>query len=289
MTSSIEKYIYGLIGYSVLKKDEKYIIVMADMHSNLPLCKSQYINISDWMISKFSKSEILLEEIERDKSELKELFPLSPHTQSLKNLYLNNMKIINPVDIRGNYIDYSWEVIGSNDMPDMTLKEYLKKINNFFCIKDDYLKKKIKLYSYDNMNASRIGEHFLIIKNTYHSYLKKNKIYMNTSIKTIKETNSNVLEEINELLSYIMEWYIIAKTVSTIKSSIIIHAGLAHTDNIIKWLNEHYEYEVVYRTGINKMNEIDIGPDNGCMLIPDNINMQFGGYYTNLKKIYNDI
>ena len=58
------KNIYGTIGYTLLEhnKDKNKVIVLADMHDTLPSCNSK-VDIAEWFKSKFSSSEILLEEM----------------------------------------------------------------------------------------------------------------------------------------------------------------------------------------------------------------------------------
>ena len=107
--------IYGAIGYTILANNDKLIMIMSDMHDELQSCKNN-ISISKWFEDKIMKgnTEILLEEVDRiDGSELNELWPDSKHTQELKQLFLNKVKVIKPVDIRPFMIKYSWEL--SND------------------------------------------------------------------------------------------------------------------------------------------------------------------------------
>ena len=83
--------LYGSIGYSLLKNQGNElpgkILVLADMHSQLSYCNSDYKKISDWLFSKINNSNILLEEVPRDNVELKGLFDESDHTKDLKNLF----------------------------------------------------------------------------------------------------------------------------------------------------------------------------------------------------------
>ena len=88
--------INGSIGYTLLENGNNKVLILSDMHSELPYCEKNGIFVSDWMKSK-TKSKILLEEVPRTDSTLKELWPSSPHTQKLKDLYLSkqNAKLLN--------------------------------------------------------------------------------------------------------------------------------------------------------------------------------------------------
>ena len=269
--------IYGTIGYTLLEHNinKNKVIVLADMHNTLPSCKNK-INIADWFKSKFNSSEIFLEEVPRENVKLKELWEHAPHTQELKNLYLNNMKIINALDIRPFMIPFSWEIVDDSNMDEymILLKDYLKGINNFFCLKDSYLTSKLLCYSYENMKDTNIGKHFLKIKKTYYKYLSKYNNHLLDTIYKLKSDNNIILEDINDILNDIMEWYICAKIELKCKRPIIIHTGLFHSDNVIVWLIKHYNYNVLKKEGINTIEESETNTIDGCINI-GNINSLF--------------
>jgi hypothetical protein len=78
-----------------------------------------------------------------------------------------------------------------------------------------------------------------------------------------------------------MEWYIIAKIYQGInenKTSFIIHAGLAHTTNIINLLKNHYNYKVINDFGITNIHNLNI-ESTGCLHLPIDIENQFGGFF----------
>lgn len=112
-------------------------------------------------------------------------------------------------------------------------------------------------------------------------FVKKNKINLDKNIKDLMKDNKLMLEQINDLLSDIMEWYIIAKIYQGInekKTSFIIHAGLAHTTKIIILLKNYYNYKVINDFGITNMSNIDLDlHNNACLYLPINIDKQFGG------------
>ena len=176
-----------------------------------------------------------------------------------------------------------WELASNeNDTqaPIINLKEYLELINLFFTLKLDFIKNDLKhIYSNEFLKKKKIGKHFLILKRIITFLIKKNKNYLDKDIKDVIKDNNNLLEQINNILSDIMEWYIIAKIYQGInenKTSFIIHAGLAHTTNIINLLKTYYNYKVINDFGTTNMHNLNI-ENNGCLHLPMNIENQFGG------------
>ena len=273
----------GSIGYTLLIKNNIKILILADYHSTLPYCKTDGIFISDWIKNK-SNSIILLEEVPRVGHDLHELWPSSPHTQKLKELYIKNSHIIHGVDIRPFLIPFSWEFASDEDSPNINLKEYFELLNLFFTLKLDFIKKELKyIYSKEFLIKKKIGKHFLILKRIIIDIIKKNKIYLDKYIKDIIKENTQLFNQINNILSDIMEWYIIAKIYQGInenKTSFIIHAGLAHTSNIIHLLTNFYNYKIVNDFGITKnIDNLNI-ESNGCLHLPIDIEKQFGGFFS---------
>jgi hypothetical protein len=280
--------INGGIGYVFLKKDLDKILVFSDMHSSLPYCESNSIFISDWLNKKYT-SKVLLEEVPRQGTKLKELWSGSEHTQKLKNLYLNN-NIIDGVDIRPFIIPYSWELLIDSSIDkykkeilgNTTLKDFLKLINDFYKLKHNYFIKNLGyVYTKDFLKKSLLGKHFMIIKKETSNFVNKNKDKLSQTINSILNNKIEILEKINDLISFIMEWYIIArifKGKNDGKHKFIIHAGLAHTNNINLLLVKIYGFEEVQKDGINDMESSD-EYTNGCLKLPNDIDAQFGGYF----------
>jgi len=171
-------YLNGSIGYTLLIKNNIKILILADMHSNLPYCKKDGIFISDWFKNKYN-SRILLEEVPRVGPILKELWPSSPHTQKLKEEYIKNSHIIQGVDIRPLLIPFSWELASNeNDTqaPIINLKEYLELINLFFTLKLDFIKNDLKhIYSKEFLKKKKKRKNFLILKKKKKKKFKKKK------------------------------------------------------------------------------------------------------------------
>ena len=127
--------INGSIGYSFLS-DKKYnILILADIHSELPYCKTDGIFISEWLDNK-KTSKLLLEEVPRINIKLQELWSTSEHTQKLKEIYIKKNDIIHGVDIRPFLLPMSWEIIESDES--IILKDYIKLINDFFTLKLEF-------------------------------------------------------------------------------------------------------------------------------------------------------
>lgn len=281
------KTIYGTIGYTLLVNPttNRKIIVLSDMHDTLPECINQ-TNVSDWFKSKFESSKILLEEVPRDNFNLTELWLNSPHTQNLKNLYLSNSNLIHAIDIRPYLIPFSWEILSdvkinkddSNSLGyDIILKTYINKINNFFSMKETYFLKNLSNYTIEKLPHTKLGKHFLRIKNNWKIFLENNNTLLNNKILLIYQSNKKVLEDISNILDEIMEWYICASIQIYSEQSIILHTGLSHSDNVINWLENHYGYLISKSDGINSMDEVIFKPLSGCIQIPTNIENQFGG------------
>ena len=274
--------IYGTIGYVFLVKENCKIIVLADQHDKLPSCESK-INIAEWFKKKFHSSKILLEEVPRENNKLIELWEGSPHTQELKNLYLNNPTIIPGMDIRPFMIPFSWEVLDQiNDQDknyDINMIEYFKEIDNFFCLQNTFIMTNISNYNVYVLKDTLLGKHFLILKNKYRDFLEElnNEKLLKEKIRFLNTNHPNKLSFLNTLLDDIMEWYICAQINLFYGKPIIIHAGLAHTEKIIKLLQDHYGFEIKKQDGINSLHSARLTPRNGCIQLPPEVDILFGG------------
>ena len=275
-------YIYGAVGYTVLKKNNIPIMIFADLHDNRNDCGSDknQINIANWVKSKFNSSIILLEEVVRnDDIELKELWETSNHTQLLKNLYLNNKNKIIPVDIRPLLIPFSLELEINNNF---VMYNYCKNLNIFFCLK---LNKIInKEYIYNNI---QLGNHFMLLKLKFKSFILKNKKKLFNKIKI----DSNYIDLINDLLNDVMEFYICYNIIINEKKlkPVIIHAGLYHSEKVIKLLINNYNYEYIKTqdNGINtiKQYEENILINDACIYINHEIIKLFNKNYNIVDNI----
>jgi len=293
----MRKNIFGLIGYTVLSNvsnnnkmgnkmvnemgnemGNKMVLVMADRHDDLPPCNVDYNKVSEWLKSKFNIADILLEEVKRDKdTELGELWATSEHTQELKELYLNNTNTVIPIDIRNNYIAYSWELYDKNEVGhNIMFYQYLIPINKFFSLTDDKFKKNISLYDVNYLKNNLLGVYFLIIKDNYRNFLNKYKDYLYEKIDNLIN-NTKIFLDFNNLLHSLLEWYSVALLIYSTKNRIIIHTGLAHSSKIVYFLQTIFNYKIIDEQGVNKLKDLN-KPITSCFLLPSDIAKQFGGF-----------
>lgn len=258
--------IYGTVGYTIFKNDNNKVIVFADMHDILKKC-SKYVTIGSWLKKQANDNVILLEEVDRTKVKLKQLWPDAPHTQELKNLYLDNKDIIIPVDIRPQLIPFSWEMLMSFDANNnnegalkMSFNVWLKDLIDFFNLENKYVNEKL-----GNLDDKEILEHFAIIKIAFENFKMKNIKLLDKTVGFIALNNPEFVNTINAILSDVMEWYCCALIKKNNNKSVIIHAGLAHTTNINKFLQKIYKYEQVKEYGLVDITDSDDTPETGCV------------------------
>ena len=273
--------INGSIGYIYLTHEQNKILILSDNHSKLPYCNNENSQfISDWLNHK-SKSKILLEEVPRTDTILKELWPSSEHTQKLKELYLTS-KVIDGIDIRPFLIPFSWELLDdpkmSKELKILTLYQYFKFIALFYTLKHSYMIENLnKVYKKDYLESSLLGKHFIKIKNKTKQFIKDNRLLFTEPLYKLIKTHQYLFEMINDLISDIMEWYTIAKIFnSSGYNNFIIHAGLVHTSNINLILQQEYNYKIVDFDGLINLRDGD-NYTNGCLKLPSYIDDQFGG------------
>lgn len=235
-------------------------------HSKLPYCNN-YTMISDWLKKKSLNNNILLEEVPRDNITLKEIFSTSDHTQKLKELFINNPKVINGIDIRPYLIKFSWELLELDKTENMLFNNYLEDINDFFNFKNTKIRELNKNYNKLNIIKLNCYIQFKIIKENYLNYIEKYKNFLNKNIVDIFNNDKYILKEFNNILNDIMEFYIILSLFSVNNKNIIIHTGLVHSEKIIFWLTQCYFYETSEEKGITKVKDIEKITKNtsGCL------------------------
>lgn len=264
-------YIYGSIGYTILKLNYKKVIILSDMHDVLKPCNKNEIFISKWLENKIlmNKSKILLEEVPNNHNNLKLLWEESPHTNELKKLYLKKSHLIVGIDIRYLLIPFSLELI--NDInTDIYIYEYLKTVNDFFSL-IFYKLNNFKYFKLINLKNTLIGRHFIKIKNNYKKFLLKYEKILNKKI--VSTITSEFINDFNDILNDIIEWYTCACIFEYDNKSIIIHIGLYHAEKIINLLITIYNFKIINIYGINKIKETDhIIEHDGCVMLTDNIN-----------------
>lgn len=291
--------IYGAIGYTILKNNNHKILLFADRHDKLKECTGNYIDMDDLLkksIDSNSDSELLLEEVERTgkMKNLKLMFSDAKHTVDLKDTYIQNQNEIIGIDIRPHIIDFSLSHEIKNKLPEIiknentnnktySLYDYLKYIDQCFSLSNTLLKNKLKdIYTYDKLNSIQLGKHYLEKKKYYETILNKYKNKIRLPLTDI--IDDELIYDITEILDSIMEWYTCAiiYKFSSKNIPLIIHTGLAHSDEIIDLLTMKYSYSVIEDVGITDMKELNEASNDGCLII----NKSTIDYFINYKNKY---
>lgn len=277
------EFISGIIGVTLLKKNDKYVIVFSDSHSNVEYCKNSGVKISSWVSENLEKDKIdfILEEVPRSKFiDLEEIWA-SEHFKDLKELFLSNKKV-KGFDIRPYLIPFSIEnVFISDQAKEFTVKEYLNNMLNFFnynnkhCIEvfNNLIKNKTE-------KKTGIKEHFYKMKNDFFNFYKN--LNLNRKLKDMLN-NNDFFDKVELFSNRIIEWYSIINVYSSKKTS-VIHTGLYHSINIVQNLNKIYNFDIIWEKGHTR--EIpDINDDQklySCVFVPkkvidESINNNFKG------------
>jgi hypothetical protein len=258
----------GAIGYTLLGKKKfapNKILIFSDHHDQLEYCKDSE-DISEFLKKKQLTNNILLEEVKRvDSIKLKELWSDSEHTQLLKKYYLEDSKnckddmCIKPVDIRPFLITASLEYVDDK----ITLRQYMNNVNDFYEFKSNIFKQELgNIYTYYFFSKKqRLLFHFNLIKESYLNFLDMNKSILDTPIK-LYSNDVKLYNNIIIILSDIMEFYIILKIYEYRKNNSIIHMGKYHYDQVIFWLQNLYDYDIIKKHD-DKL--------SGCIEINENI------------------
>ena len=265
-------FISGSIGVTILKKNNKNIIILADDHSNSSYCDNDHKNhksIKEYLEKELNDGDqILLEEVPRDGFNLQELWPESPHTQELKEYFLSEDKI-DGIDIRPYIIPFSYDLLESDKkLENYPMKEYINLIDEFFNLKGKFYNKIIfKNIKNLQIKNSGLGKNFKFLFDKFKKLQEKinNENY---TIGYYFKNDIKFLEEINRLIDEIMEFNTLLSAFTTNKKS-IIHAGLYHSHNMIKWLINEYGFQIIYKNGINNFNnDIYTKTYNSCIFLP---------------------
>lgn len=251
-------YISGSIGITILRnlKNNKRIILFADDHSKKVYCDDktldQHYEIKEFLEKELENGQqILLEEVPREDFNLEELWPESPHTQDLKNFFLNEPRVTG-IDIRPFLIPFSWNILDDNqdeNIKNILITEYLKLLDSFFNLKGNFFNEKI----YPSIKKIKIKNSGLgkNLNDINQKYIKMKKTIDPT--KTIIyyfENDTGLFNKIDEICDNIMEFYTLLNVFTNNRIS-IIHAGLFHSNNILNWLTTDYNFEIIYQQGTN--------------------------------------
>ena len=271
--------IYGSVGYTLLEKDNKKVLIFADIHDGVSYCNNPSTSISE--LFKNRKNKILLEEAIQEEVKLKDLWPNSKHTQELKKLYYQNSDKIIPVDIRPLLVPFSWELIDTSKHlgEEFKFDMYLKNIYFFLTKRGKLYKKYVstKLDLIKDYNTNRtLNIHFSEIKNFFHGFIKKKKgPFYKQKMIYIKNHHIDLLYDVNNIMSMIMEWYVIL-LIFTNDTESVVHVGLAHSNKINELLEKVYGFKKLDQKGINILEQIyNVETPSACILLPKDVHDMF--------------
>lgn len=265
-------YISGSIGLVILKKKDKLIYLLSDDHDNSLYCdnsKDNHLDIRKFLENELQEgNQIILEEVPRDGFSLQELWPNSPHTQDLKNLFLEN-STINGIDIRPYLIPFSWEILEieeDNTLGQMHIDKYFEKIDDFIKLKGKFFHKKFyPVFKQLKVKNSGLGKNLRYIKNKFDDI--KNRINNKVPVIYYFKNEIDLLNEISLLSDMIMEFYTLLCVFTTVKKS-IIHAGLFHSNNILNLLKNEYGFSVLFTNGNYSLPINHTNKYSSCTFIP---------------------
>ena len=234
--------------------------------------------IQDFLKMKSISNYTLLEEATEEKrNSLKPLWTGSVHTMALRDLIIKDQNII-PIDIRPLLLPFSWEIMKEKDnYKKIKLHEYLNLIGFFFKGHGLLWKKYIDPYinKMNEKEKKKLMAHINCINNIFIIFLKDNN---NKTIEYYFNQEPEKLNEINNIVSFIMEWYSLFKILNNEQNS-IIHLGLAHSERLVFNLFEIYNYQIIDKQGVIKMEQVN---DNikACIKINESLNNKFNKKYS---------
>ena len=282
-------FLSGSVGYTLLEYNNMFVLVLADIHDGVEYCKkpdSEFIASFLDRIGNKLTNKILLEEIIRDKFKLSELWPNSKHTQELKVLNDKNHNII-PIDIRPLLVPFSWELVNNNTIiGKCSLFVYINDLVKIFN-KDSNTYRKYFSQHIDEMNhtqntitASKISPvvHFHELKKIFDIFRNNYNDMMDKSIYFIQQNHITILNRINNIMSMLMEWYLVL-LIHTNSKNTVIHVGLAHSDRLLLLLQKVYRFKIVSQSGINEMSQIKSSIPNACIMLPSDITNMYNRKY----------
>jgi hypothetical protein len=267
-----KKYVRGVIGYTILKSKNIKVMVIADMHDIKDDCGD--ILISEWLKSQ-KNFKLLLEEVPPSDIKLKELWGDAEHVIQLRKLYLDNIDKIVGLDIRGELLKFSWELLKDMHFPLITLEKYLIYLEKFFNFKHKLFLKEIpEIYNKHILldKTNKISIHYARILKIYKSFKQMYSNMMKKTVQEIYQENSYILKGLNFILNMIMEFYTIMQIYKLSLGKVnkfIIHKGLYHTSNIVKFLKELYNFDLIETDGLTDFDKVNFIEHNGCLKIPN--------------------
>ena len=213
----------GSVGYTLFEKNNKKILVFADVHDGVDYCKEASESMSEYLNKQLGDSQILLEETipaqilgdDANKLQLTDLWPNSKHTQELKKFANENSDSIKAIDIRPILIPFSWELIEQNKkLGKFIFADYIKFIDNFFFFFHFLFEKLItkELEKLDNISQKSINKLqtssyylflpliYLLIRNTMSDpEIKQSDQPQNDIIKKDNINKAKVIDHLDEI------------------------------------------------------------------------------------------
>jgi hypothetical protein len=301
--------ISGTIGLSILENQNNKIFIFYDDHQNKKYCKDNFFinNLLNNIIKdpKYNKDTCLIleEPFIKNSDKIKILWSDSKHLMYFRKFY---SKIINkcgkdkvcfgfPADIRLSLLDISIEEIMDNvnvNKYEIKIMDYFKYIIFLFDIEHiiiennniiNFLKKVFSTYT----KSIYYIELEKKIINFYNKFIKDNKnIFINSLIKTLSPEHYNFkynkgypfikindiyfFDEIDKILSGIMEFFIIIMIKLLPYKFKFIYAGYYHSNNIKHILINTYNYKLITEYGITENIEtINEKTINNCINVDE--------------------
>lgn len=274
------EFLSGSIGITILKKDKRVIVVFADAHSNVTYCKNNSKKVSNWIGNRIDGNNILIEEVPRSENiHLNDLWQ-TEHVQELKDLYLKNSDKITGTDLRPYLKDFSYDLINiDKEIGKTNLKDYLEKLRLFFISKNINCNNIINnLFKQKVEKNTGLRFHFEYLKKEFNKFYEKlkNENLLEKDLNFINKNNKDIFNDIDFYLDSIIEWYTLCKIFTT-NNLTIIHTGLYHSINIIKFLEKFYKFEIKYNNGIVDKLPSNLENLSSCVYIPQNIKDKYIG------------
>ena len=247
--------ISGIIGISILKKNNKYYIIFYDDHTNINYCNNKLFFISDvfhilhnnindigFFIEDYKENQeknYLWKEEEGE--HLKKFNKMITCYKNMKNWFFTDIRLYISDNIGHGItnLDYLFNI--TDTTTNENLKELKKKFNSFFI--SSFI---LNLFNF-------LKKKFINIKNTLTSnqedidlyrYFFKGYLINNT-------TFNDKIYELDTLIDALMELYTIAVINFNKKQINILNYGLLHSVNFVYYLKQS-NCEVIYEDGITE-------------------------------------
>jgi hypothetical protein len=293
--------IAGVIGLTVLldEKTNNKVFLFYDDHENMNYCPNSQHFINELLESLIGNSNeymlILEEPFVENYDKIQVLWDNVTHLCLFRDFYSKIIKkcskdsICNgfPVDVRLVLIDIS-PYLDDYSNVNISLSDYFKKISYLFDVTSGpsvcvggtvgiltFLKKVFSSYThtfhYKQLKKKVNAFYQEFIKDNMHSKLcdLSDNREMNYVCKYpfIDHAINNFFDEIDKLLSAIMEFYMIILINIFKNKKKIIYAGYYHCNNLKHILSSYYGYKEIYNTGITEQIETS---DNvkSCISVP---------------------